>query len=102
MTFHRMTRTILRENTFPENLMTKFPEIAKKHICNVLQFGTIWSIIKHKSNCVGTLILVKVAGWSAAFLKLTILTQIMQNISNPEKCIFLGCFGFAFFKVSKN
>ena len=39
----------------------------------VLQFQTIYPIIKHKNACGGTLILVKVPGWFAASLKLRIL-----------------------------
>ena len=40
-----------------------------------LQFGTICLIIKQqqKNTCGGMLILVKVAGWSAASIKLTLL-----------------------------
>ena len=49
--------------------MIKFPENAKKQIFGVLQFGTIYPIIKHKNTCGGTLILKKVGEWSAAFLK---------------------------------
>ena len=76
MTFHRiMTRTILQswENSFPENLMIKFPENAKKaYMWCILQFGTICPIIRHKIICEETSILVKVTGWSAASLKLTL------------------------------
>ena len=55
--------------------MIEFLENAKKTYVVTFAIGTICSIIKHKSTCEGTSILVKVAGWSAASLKLTLLQK---------------------------
>ena len=96
MTFHRIpTRAILGKFIFRNNnISTK----CKNTNVTCLQFGTIWNkvlknenlwkktflknwscpigpIIKYKNNWEGTLILVKVAGWSAASLELTLLPK---------------------------
>ena len=73
MKFYSMMAKNILENLFPENLMTEFPENAEKHICVVLQFGTNCLITKNKNTCESILILVKVAGWPATSLKLTLL-----------------------------
>ena len=43
MTFHRKWPEQSWENSFPENLMIKFPENAKKHTCGVFyNLGHFW------------------------------------------------------------
>ena len=60
----------------------------QKSTCSVLQFGTICPIVKHKNTCGDMLILVKVAGWSSASLKLT-LPQLAHNVVTT---LGFGCF----------
>ena len=84
------------ENSFSENLI-KFPENAKKHIC-FFQFETICPIIKHKNIWRGTLILVKVAGWSAASLKLTLQHKLSQIQNKAHSGVVLVCFSLIFWK----
>ena len=67
-----MTRAILEKFIFRKSSDEISRKCKKARMWCVLQFGTICPIIKHKNNCGGTLILVKVAGGSATSLKLAL------------------------------
>ena len=43
----------------------------------------------------------KISGWSAASLKLTLLRQMMQIVLNPKQGTFSGCFGLSFSSLLK-
>ena len=74
MKFYSMMAKNILENSFPENLMIEFPENAEKHICVVFcNLGPIVLLQKIKTLVESALILVKVAGWPATSLKLTLL-----------------------------
>ena len=62
----------------------------QKSTCGVLQFGTICPIKKHKNTCGDMLILVKVARWSAASLKLALPPTGTQRCNKVGFWLFFG------------
>ena len=57
----------------------------QKNTCGVLQFGTIFIIIKHKNN----------------FIKTNTFPKMMQIVPNPKQGTLSGCFGLFFSNFMK-
>ena len=94
ITFHRiMTRTILRK------FISR--KCKRAHMWCALQFGTICPIIKHKNTYGDTLNLVKITGWSAASLKLTLLPKWCK-LSQIQNKAYFRLFWLVFIKFPEN
>ena len=93
MNFHRITtRTILRTLISRKSNDKVSWKCKKADIWCVLQFGTIYPIIKHKSTCGGTLILKKVGECSAAFLKHSSPNDANYPKSKTRQIFMLFCY----------
>ena len=100
--FYRIvTKTILRKFISRKSNDKVSWKCKKSHMWCVLQFGNICLFIKHKSIWGGTLILVKVAEWSAAFLELTLLPKWYKCPKSKTRYIF-RLIQFVFLKSPEN